>query len=736
MNEIIKGKTYRFTVITNSLIRLEQSDDGHFEDRPTTAILHRNFKKDLDVKVIKKSNNHLVEIITDAFHLYYDGGSFSPDTLYVDIKSAQALHVSRWHFNSKNAEGTNNLKGTARTLDGADGAIPLADGIMSRDGYSYLDDSQSFAYDRDTDSYCPRKENITDGYLFTYGHDYQKELRDFYKLSGATPIIPRFALGNWWSRYHPYTQEEYQKLIEDFEQRQIPISVSVIDTDWHREDDVPAKYGSPWTGFSWNKKLFPDHFQFLSWLHHHCKHVGVNIHPADGIRAFEDQYAAVAKDMNLDTNSEEPAAFDLENPIFRNAYFKDVLHPLEKEGIDFWWIDWQQGFSLSKKKLDPLWLLNHYQYEDIAKRKPNQAIILSRYAGVGSHRYPLGFSGDTVISWKSLAFQPYFTATAANIGYTWWSHDIGGHMMGESDGELSTRWLQFGVFSPITRLHSSNNIFSGKEPWNFRTDYEQAQEYFLRLRAKLVPYIDTANYYTHKDGIPVVKPLYYDYPELDAAYSYKNEYLFGSQMLVSPITQAHDEVTQTAYSNTWLPAGEWVDYFTHLLYRGNTTIKTYRDCNQIPVFVRKGSLIVTNPNYMETVDQLPKALNVEIFPGKDCQYTLVEHIADKIAKTTFIWHDKKRELTWQVDDPARIIPATRNIAQAVIHYDKSDVNSKVYHRLQVAKMRFDLKQKLYLAFVAKDYQYGSFINLLNEYTNGDLHDSLSELAYVREAYDE
>ena len=116
---------------------------------------------------------------------------------------------------------------------------------MSRDGYSYLDDSQSFAYDRDTDSYCPRKENITDGYLFTYGHDYQKELRDFYKLSGATPIIPRFALGNWWSRYHPYTQEEYQKLIEDFEQRQIPISVSVIDTDWHREDDVPAKYGSP-----------------------------------------------------------------------------------------------------------------------------------------------------------------------------------------------------------------------------------------------------------------------------------------------------------------------------------------------------------------------------------------------------------------------------------------------------------------------------------------------------------
>ncbi len=323
--------------------------------------------------------------------MYYDGGTFAPDTLYADIKVSQALHVSRWHFGTENAEGTNNLKGTARTLDRADGEIPLENGIMSKDGYSYFDDSSSFIYDKKNDKYYPRSNDSVDGYLFTYGHAYQEELQDFYELTGKTPLIPRFALGNWWSRYHPYTQEEYKKLVETFEQKKIPISVSVIDTDWHREDDVPAKYGSPWTGFTWNKKLFPDHIKFLSWLHQHNKHIGLNIHPADGIRAFEDQYPVVAKDMNLDTESEEPAAFDLENKQFRGAYFKDVLHPLENEGIDFWWIDWQQGYSLSDKKLDPLWLLNHYQFEDIAKRKSDEAIILSRYAGVGSHRYPLGF---------------------------------------------------------------------------------------------------------------------------------------------------------------------------------------------------------------------------------------------------------------------------------------------------------------------------------------------------------
>lgn len=120
--------------------------------------------------------------------------------------------------------------------------------------------------------------------------------------------------------------------------------------------------------------------------------------------------------------------------------------------------------------LDPLWLLNHYHYQDSCKNAEG-GVILSRYAGPGSHRYPVGFSGDTIISWNSLRFQPYFTATASNIGYSWWSHDIGGHMLGDYDEELQTRWLQFGVFSPITRLHSSRSPFNSKEPWFFQKQH-------------------------------------------------------------------------------------------------------------------------------------------------------------------------------------------------------------------------------------------------------------------------
>lgn len=734
MNYIVKGNTYRFTVITNSLIRIEESLKGQFEDQPTTAILNRDFASP-EPEVLKNHNGHVVEIITPAFHLYYDGGQFSPENLYADIKVTQALHVSRWYFGNKNAEGTNNLKGTARTLDRADGPIDLEDGIMSKDGYSYLDDSNSFIYDEKEDKYIPRSQDQVDGYLFTYGHNYQEELKDFYSLTGKTPLIPRFALGNWWSRYHPYSQEEYMELIKKFETKKIPINVSVIDTDWHRED-IPAKYGSPWTGFSWNKDLFPDHVRFLQWLHEHNKHIALNIHPADGIRAFEDQYPLVAKDLDLDTKNEEPAAFDLANAKFRNAYFKDVLHPLEKEGVDFWWIDWQQGFSKSKSSLDPLWLLNHYQYEDIKKEKPYAALILSRYAGVGSHRYPLGFSGDTVISWKSLVFQPYFTITAANIGYTWWSHDIGGHMRGSYDGELSTRWLQFGVFSPINRLHSSNNLFSGKEPWNFRLDYEKSQEKFLRLRAELVPFLDTANYQTAENSVPIVKPLYYEYPEKNEAYQIKNEYIFSSNMLVSPITQPHDSATQLGHSKTWLPEGQWVDYFTHLVYEGNTVLKTYRSINEMPVFVRKGSLIVTNPNYMEDIDHLPETLKVTVFPGQNCDYTLVEHQEGRIAKTKFSWNENQGKLTWKVTGDKEIVPANRKIEIKVVQYKLDDVFVKAHQVLQKAMISFEVKQEIYEKFISEDYNYGDFINYLNNLQDVDLRSAMSELAYIREAYHE
>src|SRR5699024_4042793 len=120
MNRVVKGDTYRFTVITNSLIRIEEDSTGKFEDRPTQTVVNRDFSNP-DVKVIFDNNEHKVEIITESFHLYYNGGKLSPESLYIDASKAHSLYQNRWYFGSDNDQRHQNLKGTTRTLDHADG---------------------------------------------------------------------------------------------------------------------------------------------------------------------------------------------------------------------------------------------------------------------------------------------------------------------------------------------------------------------------------------------------------------------------------------------------------------------------------------------------------------------------------------------------------------------------------------------------------------------------------------
>ncbi len=159
-----------------------------------------------------------------------------------------------------------NLGGTYRTLDEANGRIPVDPGVNSTDGWAIIDDSKSNVI-RETAEVngnhndfgtwvTPKEEPTTDLYLFGYGHRYREAVHALYRLTGPTPLLPRFVLGNWWSRYHRYTETEYRQLVERFEKEGIPFTTAVIDMDWHLVDDVDPKYGSGWTGYTWNKDFF------------------------------------------------------------------------------------------------------------------------------------------------------------------------------------------------------------------------------------------------------------------------------------------------------------------------------------------------------------------------------------------------------------------------------------------------------------------------------------------------
>ncbi|MGN6088007.1 MAG: glycoside hydrolase family 31 protein, partial [Actinomycetales bacterium] len=481
-------------------------------------------------------------------------------------------------------------------------------------------DSGSFVFDEEG-WVTPRDGSRQDLYVFAYGRGHVDAVRALYEVSGQTPLLPRWALGNWWSRYHPYSADSYEQLLDRFDVEGLPFSVAVLDMDWHLLD-VEPRYGSGWTGYTWNRELFPDPPAFLRRLHERGLHVTLNVHPADGVRPFEEAHPDMAAALGHDPDAEEAIAFDVTDRAFMEAYFQVLHRRLEQDGVDFWWVDWQSGPYSRVAGIDPLWMLNHFHYLDNA-RGGRRGLTFSRYAGPGSHRYPIGFSGDTVISWASLDFQPYFTATAANIGYGWWSHDIGGHLFGAKDDELATRWVQLGVFSPILRLHSTNDPFTTKEPWSFGIEAQGIQTRYLRLRHRLVPYLHTMNYRA-ASGVPLIRPPYHQWPNAPEAYRHGNEYLFGD-LLVAPVTAPRDRGTLTGRVPVWLPEGEWVDVLSDRVYDGGREMVMHRPLDTLPVLARAGAIVPLDAADVPSGEcGNPESLEVLVVAGADGSFELLE----------------------------------------------------------------------------------------------------------------
>lgn len=734
---VIKGENYRISVLTESLVRLEYSEDGVFEDGQTQVVQNRDFGP-VACEVVE--TEAVLDLHTEHLHLHFEKGPFAPDRLYIELKGQYAVYGSRWHYGDQ----PETLKGTSRTLDEVDGAMELQDGILSKAGYALLDDSASYLYD-DESGFRARSYPEVDLYFFGYGRDYLGALKDFYHLTGQPPLLPRYALGNWWSRYWPYTSQEYTDLMDRFKAEGVPLAVSVIDMDWHKTA-IPARFGSGWTGYSWNRDLIPDPATFLNGLHERGLKVTLNVHPADGIRAFEDAYPMVAKRLGLDAEKEEAASFDFYSPAFREAYFEDVHHPLEDQGVDFWWIDWQQG---SHGKMDPLWLLNHYHYLDNC-RKGQAGLILSRYGGPGSHRYPIGFSGDTIVTWESLAFQPYFTSTASNIGYTWWSHDIGGHMRGYYDEDLALRWLQFGVFSPINRLHSSCNAFNSKEPWFYSSETCRLMKRYLRLRHSLLPYLYTMNVATHEEGLPLVQPLYYHYPNEEEAYEAKNQYFFGSELMVAPITEALDPVYHSASVSVWFPDGVWYDFFHDWKYEGKGKLTVFRASQDIPVFARAGAIIPMDAQ-PQTGVELPEMLDWHLFPGDNRSFVLVEGEGDNRVETRLTVNWDERKIRLDVTGDRTLLPEKRQhrfflhtlettpilvdnhsqeIAMGELQSRPTAKEDRMFEFLKSANLAYDRKNELFAACsTAKDWK--QLIKIITPLEEG-LRQRLFEVIYSSE----
>ncbi|MEL6539007.1 MAG: TIM-barrel domain-containing protein, partial [Bacteroidota bacterium] len=473
----------RFTVLTPQMIRLEWNETGAFVDAATFVAVNRR----MPVPEFSTSNEGGEFVLeTSELTLTYtgQGAKFTPEN--TSISFTLNGQSTQW---VPGLEDPENLRGTSRTLDGMTGGndwngnpIELEPGILSRNGWALIDDSGNFQFDGSDWQWvqAPAEGAQQDWYFLGYGHKYTDALRDYTRMAGSIPMLPRYALGYWWSRYWVYSDPELRQLMQEMRSYGIPIDVLIIDMDWHETfgglqdirnpqlDETGHKLG--WTGYTWNRNLFPEPERFLQWTEDYHLKTALNLHPASGIAPGEDQYQAFAKRIGFDASSGKYIRYRMADKQWAQTYFDVVLQPMEQQGIDFWWLDWQQEpTSEVVAGLSHTWWLNYTFFTDMERRGEKRPLLFHRWGGLGNHRYQIGFSGDDKIHWESLRYQTYFTPTASNVGYGYWSHDIGGHAASEwsQDPELYLRWLQFGVFSPILRTHSAKMSSVERRFWMY-----------------------------------------------------------------------------------------------------------------------------------------------------------------------------------------------------------------------------------------------------------------------------
>lgn len=632
-NTVIEGSA-RFVLLSDRMVRLEWAEDARFEDRATLAVVNRALPA---VKFKRSTAKGVLVIRTAAMKLEYraDGKPFSARNLKVSFRLGGKTAYWRPGLIDKR-----NLGATIRTLDQlkggrrkefrktADGKwvptgrwvkVDLGKGLISQSGWALVDDSSNVAITKGQEWVEPRPEGRRiDWYLLVHGLDYKAALRDGAQVFGRQPVPPRYAFGYWWSRYWAYTDREIERLVQQFDQRRIPLDVMVIDMDWHLEG---------WTGYTWDRRYFPDYRDFLKWLKSRDLKITLNLHPADGVGRHEEQFPAMAAALGLNPARTAKVPFDITSRKYMDAYFKILHHPMEKEGVDFWWMDWQQGESTTMKGLDTLPWINHLHWRDMearAGRTGRRPLIFSRFGGLGAGRYCIGFSGDTYSDWESLQYQPYFTATASNVLYGYWSHDIGGHMFGPIEPELYTRWLQFGIYSPVVRTHTSKNPLGERRVWAYPDPYGDIMEDAIRTRYELVPYIYTESRRCFDTAVSLCRPMYYDYPDCTAAYKATGQYMFGDSLLVAPVVTRAGESAELTETSIWLPDGDWFDTARGCFEKGGRTIKRSYLISEIPVFVRPGTVLPGQCNQLRLREGSYRELLLTAYPGGDGEYSLYE----------------------------------------------------------------------------------------------------------------
>jgi len=589
----------RFTVYFPGVIRLEYQRNKLFPKTPS-IITAAKLPKPLSADV--KKSRRILSISTDKFNLTFEdnGKEFDRDNLKIEHPYQKQKAV--W----KPGDSGQPLVEMVRSLD----VWPEHEhferqehyGVLNRTGCTcIIDEAQVYrTKDNEWAEVTPYDQRGQDWWFFGYGYDYIGALQNFVNIFGKIPLVPRWVFGFWYSKWFEYTDNDIVKIAKKYRNAGLPMDVMVIDTEWRKEG---------WRGYNWHPSRFKNYKSMMKQLKKMGLIVSLNDHPgyntSDALPSDDKFIPLLKRELN-----EPPLrgqwACDWSSNKCTEMWKSLVLSKQFKDGMDFWWIDGWAEAPFHKIK-GQFWLNRHY-YETAEKANGKRGMILSRWGGWGSHRFPVQFSGDTRSNWETLKHQIKFTADSSGAGACYWSHDIGGFHDNKIDDELYIRWIQFGAFSPVFRTHSA---YGSREPFEYSKLAQKVFKQVVRQRYAMVPYYYQLAREAYDTGLPICRPMYLHYPNIYQTYSNPFQYQLGKDILVVPAFMSG----KITFRTFWVPDGTWVRPQTGEILRGYGEQKIEIPLNDIPVFYRLGSIIPHQEPAEYTRQKPLDPLYLDIYPN-------------------------------------------------------------------------------------------------------------------------
>ena len=581
----------RIQALAEHLVRIERRGPRGFEDRETFTVVRRDFAR-----------------MQAAMERSGRGGTVASGTWRVRIpEDAQGLEGIRVETPDGTTLAVLSNAAPAMSPLPAPSALPavwmMADqprivppgrGALPPAGDEELPDSGWDLSNPATDVYV----------FFPAAAGYERFRKDFLALTGRIPLVPLFALGLWYSRYHPYGEEEALAVMDRFRSERIPLDVFVVDTDWR----VGAS-----SGYDVNEALFPDMARFARRAHERNVRVMLNDHP----------------------EPKGASALDPEELCHR----RDGLVSLLAKGIDLWWFDrnWHTHLQAPAPGLNKeVWGMRLYRdvVRDFAPER--RALVLSNADGIDNgwrrapshpacHRFPVWWTGDTRASWSYLRGGVENGVESGIRSLTPYVHeDLGGHH-DQPDRDLYVRFLQFGAFSPVARIHCAAGAH--RYPWEYGPQALEIVGRYFRLRARLLPMLYAAAVEAHRSGLPLLRRCDLEWPGHPEAAD-NTQYLLGDDLLVAPIVEPAGEDGRSARL-VWIPPGDWEDAWSGRIHRGPSAIGARCLLGEYPVFIRRGGVVPTVPERDFTGEAVwPELVADAYVPLRDGSATRILHEDD------------------------------------------------------------------------------------------------------------